>query len=242
MRQLADKILRDASGVGPKATPEQPVVLLNDEPLAEARVAAHILARFSHLPFAAIFNHLRKQEPSGEASRVITAALEKRGTHDAPPREFEHAVFAHEIIVDYGAWRDIQRHRICTPLNQVLDVSLGFDVPAEITEIGLAEEFRTIMQRSADFHHQMLEAGLGSEAEYMVPMAFRRRMIVTWNLRELFHFIELRSGPKGHPAYRRVAQETWRTLHETHPDLARHIRVDLSGASSSTLGAKPKGV
>jgi thymidylate synthase ThyX len=73
-------------------------------------------------------------------------------------------------------------------------------------------------------------------------MAYRRRMLVTWNLRELFHFIELRSGPKGHQSYRRIAQETWRTLDETHPDLAKHIRVDLSGHTLSTLGAKPKGI
>ena len=75
-------------------------------------------------------------------------------------------------------------------------------------------------------------------------MAYRRRLLVTWNLRELFHFIELRSGIKGHPSYRRIAQETWRTIEQTHPFLATCIRVDLRGdeASVSTVGVQPRGI
>ena len=86
-----------------------------------------------------------------------------------------------------------------------------------------------------------MTAGLEAEAEYVVPMAYRRRILIAWNLRELFHFIELRSGKKGHPSYRRIAQEVWRTLSETHPLLASFIRVDLSENETSTLGDKPKG-
>jgi thymidylate synthase ThyX len=224
------------------ATPVRPVVMLSDDAETENRIAAALLARYSSLPAAECLEYLRKRAPAGHALRVIATALAKRGPHDPPPREFEHASFSHEILLDYGAWRDIQRHRICTPLNQTLGVHEGFEFPPEMADVGLEQEFREQMERAAEFHGRLMANGLGPEAEYVVPMAYRRRMLVTWNLRELFHFIELRSGPKGHQSYRRIAQETWRTLDETHPDLAKHIRVDLSGHTLSTLGAKPKGI
>ena len=100
------------------------------------------------------------------------------------------------------------------------------------------------MEEASRVYTALLKAGLRHEAEYIVPMAYRRRLLVTWNLRELFHFIELRSGIKGHPSYRRIAQETWRTIEQTNPFLATCIRVDLRGdeASVSTVGVQPRGI
>jgi thymidylate synthase ThyX len=241
--KLAKEISCNATGWSTfRATSERPVVLLDDDAEAEHRIAAALLTRHSNLPIGHYLHYLRKIAPANTSLRVIEQALAKRGPHDAPPREFEHATFSHEILLDFGAWRDIQRHRICSPLNQTLGVHEGYEFPPELADIGLEDDFRKTMQRAADFHARLVQNGLAAEAEYVVPMAYRRRMFVTWNLRELFHFIELRSGPKGHQSYRRIAQETWRTLDAAHPDLAKHIRVDLSGTTLSTLGAKPKGI
>jgi len=242
MEELAAEVLRDAKPAKPVATPEKRVVMLRDDELAEIRIASALLAKHSHAPLADFFQAFEKGASRVSATDVIARALEKRGAHDRLPREFEHAQFMHEIIIDYGAWRDIQRHRMCTPLNQVLDVSLGYDLPPEMAEIGLEREYREVMGHCADVHAALCRHGLATEAEYVVPMGYRRRIILSWNLRELFHFIELRSGDKGHPSYRHIAQEVWRTLDATHPDLARHFRVDLSSVSCSTLGAKPKGI
>lgn len=241
---LAQSITVQSAGLTARstATADRPVVMLKDDPEAENRIAAALLSRYSRQPVALFMEYLRKQAPTGTAAGVIAKALAKRGPHDPPPREFEHADFMHEIVLDYGAWNDIQRHRICTQLNQPLGVDLGYDMPTEIADVGLDGEYRGLMQKTVEFHERMCHSGFSDAAEYAVPYAFRRRITLTWNLRELFHFIELRSGPKGHPSYRRIAQETWRTLAETHPDVARHIRVDLSDSNVSTLGAKPKGI
>lgn len=224
------------------ATPERPVVMLYDDAEAEARVAAALLVRVTDRPYTEVFQRV-KNDPA-LIEQVLTTALEPRGPHDQPLRELEHATFSHEIVMDYGAWRDIQRHRMCTQTNQALGLTLGYDVPEEIQAVGYTEHFHHMMQEITRVHAALLAAGLRHEAEYIVPMAYRRRLLVTWNLRELFHFIELRSGIKGHPSYRRIAQEIWRTLEQTHPFIAKFIRVDLRGdeASVSTVGAKPKGI
>ncbi len=221
------------------ATSERPVVCTCDDAAAELRIASTLLAKYARLPLSVAMDALARDSRKRDA--VLKAAVQNRGPHDAPPREFENAWFQHEIVMDYGAWRDIQRHRICSPSNQALGTDLGYDMPEEFADIGKDKEFADVMDTARDLHQAILSAGLKCEAEYVVPMAYRRRMVVGWNLRELFHFIELRSGKKGHPSYRRIAQNIWRTLDEAHPLLASFIRVDLSGTSVGTLGEKPKG-
>lgn len=240
MRELTnvlteDRIPRDQSG----ATAEHPVLCTFDDHLAEQRIAAALLSRYAKLSMPAAMDMLAKDQD--KQARLIKAAVEDRGPHDAPCREFEHAWFQHEIVMDYGAWRDIQRHRICTQTNQPLGIDLGYDTPQEITEIGKAKDFARVMDMAGKLNREILDSGLEAEAEYVVPMAYRRRLLISWNLRELFHFIELRSGKKGHPSYRRVAQEVWHSLNQAHPLFASLIRVDLSETSVSTLGEKPKG-
>lgn len=242
LAQLATKVLEGAPETEPQATSECRVVMLRDDDQAEVTVAAALLAKNGHAPFARYMQALRKGTAGITPAAVIAQALETRGAHEAPLREFEHARFMHEIVIDYGAWRDIQRHRILSPINQTLDASLGYDMPAEVAEIGLEREYRAAMEKSAAMHTKLCQHGLVAEAEYVITMGYRRRIMVSWDLRELFHFIELRSGAKGHPSYRRIAQRVWHTLNSTHPEIARHIRVDLSENTVSTLGAKPKGI
>lgn len=240
---LANELLNDVyeDAVEPHAIFDRPVVMVKDDAYAEARIAAALLAKHARLPMSAIFVHL-KTEPE-LVERVITEAVANRGDFDQLPREFEHASFQHEIVMDYGAWRDVQRHRMCTQLNQGLGVDLGFVMPEELKEVGLEDAYRRMMEEATSLYNTIQREGHEASAEYIVPMAFRRRLIVSWNARELDHFIALRSGKKGHPSYRRIAQETWRTLEATHPILANLIRVDMSGSDEglSTLGAKPKG-
>lgn len=226
----------------PVSDPLPRAVLTRDDEHAEARIAAGIAMRWSRRSYAETFAHLHKNREACE--RIIGAALAKRGPHDQVPREFEHAQFQHEIITDHGAWKDIQRHRMCTQTNQLFGTDLGYIVPEEIRTLGYGDRYDAVMKEAADLHQQLVEEGWIYEAQYIVPMAYRKRMLVSWNLRELFHFIELRSGIKGHPEYRRVAQDVWRTLEATHPFLAPFIRVDLRGneAGVSTVGAKPKGI
>jgi thymidylate synthase ThyX len=239
LQQVAKDILGDGSATCRVATPDRPVAMTMDDPEAELRIAAALVTRYGRAPHALALTRLRGDATSVE--NVIRAALQGRGPHDAPLREFEHAFFQHEIVMDYGAWRDIQRHRICTQTNQSLGTDLGYDIPEEIETIGHSGEWRYVLDEAALLYDQLMASGFEVEAPYVVPMAYRRRLVVGWNLREIFHFVELRSGKKGHPSYRRIAQEVWRTLQETHPLLATFIRVDLSKESLSTLGAKPKG-
>ncbi|MBW2963714.1 FAD-dependent thymidylate synthase [Candidatus Woesearchaeota archaeon] len=64
------------------------------------------------------------------------------------------------------------------------------------------------------------------EAQYVIPLAFKKRTLYTWNLRELHHFIKLRSSAQGHTSYRKIAQICFEEIEKIHPSLARYIRVN----------------
>lgn len=162
-----------------------------------------------------------------ELIAIAQAACAKRGPYDAPPRAFEASTMTFELMLDYGAYRDLQRHRMLTPATQRLTCRLGFETPQPLSDLGHAEAYQDAMLAARDAWHSM-EERYPLEAQYAVPLGFRVRTLWTLNLRELFHVIELRSAKQGHTSYRRIAQGLYRTAITVHPWLKDMIRVDLN--------------
>ena len=92
--------------------------------------------------------------------------------------------------------------------------------------MGVADEYRAAMER-ADATWRAIAASHPYEAQYVVPLAYRVRVLWDMNLRELFHLVELRSAKQGHASYRRIAQEVYRAAVDVFPWLEDLVRVDL---------------
>jgi len=218
--------------MGEWKTPPSLASLVHSPEDPEARLAAAILYEFSEEPYEQIRKRVAAL-PRGDQERIITEYLQRRRTYgdekhgytDPPLRSLEHLEFTFEIVVDYGAYRDIQRHRMATQTTQRLTTALGYDVPELLEQYGFGERFRQAMDQAASAY-ETLAREFPEEAQYVVPLAFRKRVLFTWNLRELHHFISLRSARQGHISYRRVAWAVYDELKEKHPFLASFIRVD----------------
>lgn len=231
MRRLAAELL---SGCEESPAPASgSVVRLVAAPEdAEQRLAAAILHEHSEVGYDRVWSRL-SAAPRDAARRVIREYLARRRIHgsqehgyqDPPLRGVEHASFTFEVLVDYGAYRDIQRHRMATQSVQRLGCLHGYEVPQLITRYGLQDRYQELMERAAA-SWQRLEAAAPEEAQYAVPLAYRLRMLITWNLRAMAHFITLRSARQGHPSYRRVAWQVHDCLLERFPALAELIRCD----------------
>ena len=194
---------------------------------AERKVAAAALFPHSDLPLAV----LRDADlEGGEVERVLEAILGGRANRrQRAPRALEHVCYTFEITANFAAYRDLQRHRMLTQDRQLLGTSLGYDVPPEVIEHGMAGAFEHAIEVAADAHEKLVGRLGPVLAQYAVPFAFRLRWYFQANLREVFHLCELRTTPQGHPDYRHVAQEMFRRVQEVHPRLAAYARfVDLS--------------
>jgi thymidylate synthase ThyX len=215
-----------AAGASSTMVLTQPVRLVRHDKDALERVALALSydGADAHAHTSALLDGLRHAS-ARELADVVAAAMAGRGPHDPPPRGLEASSMTFELMLDYGAYRDLQRHRLVSPATQRLTCHLGFDTPAELVDMGLAETYQEALLGAYESWQKLDAHPL--EAQYAVPLAYRVRTLWTLNLRELFHVIELRSARQGHPSYRRIAQGLYRTACGVHPWLKDLIRVDL---------------
>jgi thymidylate synthase ThyX len=137
-----------------------------------------------------------------------------------PGRGLEALRYRFEIVADYGAFRDLQRHRMLTIQWQALTPDLGADVPEEVELAGCGDDYRRALERSAHEYHRLVEAGLAGAAPYALCLGYRIRFVMELNAREAMQLIELRSGREGHPSYRAVAHEMHAQIGAVHPAVA----------------------
>jgi thymidylate synthase ThyX len=194
------------------------------------RIVTSILYSYSNYPFKQIEEKVKNMSLE-QKEKVIETHIDDMGPHDRPMRELENTTYTFDILLDYGAFRDVQRHRMCTQINQDLTIVHGYDVPVEISEAGFEEEYKSAIE-AAEKAYLEISKEFPKEAQYIVPLAFRKRILITWNLRELHHFIRLRTGKEGHISYRIIAKECYDEIMRVHPALAKWIQVhDIEGPS-----------
>jgi thymidylate synthase ThyX len=165
----------------------------------------------------------RALQPLGPAERaqLLTYLVGARANRrHRPGRGFEALRYRFEIVADYGAFRDLQRHRMLTVQWQALTPDLGADVPEQVQLAGAGDSYRRALERSRAEYERLVDAGLSSAAPYALCLGFRLRFVLDLNAREAMQLIELRSGREGHPSYRAVAHEMHAQIAAVHPAVA----------------------
>jgi thymidylate synthase ThyX len=137
-----------------------------------------------------------------------------------PGRGFEALRYRFEIVSDYGAFRDLQRHRMLTVQWQRLTPHLGAGVPEEVEAAGAGDAYRRALDVSRREWERLAGEGREGEALYALCLGYRIRYVLDLNAREAMQLIELRSGREGHPTYRAVAHEMHRLIGQVHPAVA----------------------
>jgi thymidylate synthase ThyX len=156
-----------------------------------------------------------------ERAQLITELVGARGNRrHRPGRGFEALRYRFEIVSDYGAFRDLQRHRTLTVQWQALTPDLGADVPEQVELAGCGDDYRRALELSSREYERLVDAGLEARAPYALCLGYRLRFILDLNAREAMHLIELRSGREGHPSYRAVAHEMHAQIAAVHPAVA----------------------
>ena len=163
---------------------------------------------------------VRNLPPDERATAIAEFAGERHNRRHRPGRGFEAVSYRFEVVSDYGAFRDLQRHRMCTVQWQTLGPELGAGVPEELEQAGVAGAYRAGLERSRAEHERIVELGRPELAPYALCLGYRLRYVLDMNAREAMHLIELRSGREGHPAYRAVAHALHGEIARVHPAVA----------------------
>jgi len=189
------------------------VRLVDFDPEGEDKLLAAICFSSSTLSEDEAFRRVRALS-AGERVALLHAYIgDRKNRRHRPGRAFDRTDYRFEIVVDYGAFRDLQRHRMLTVEWQKLTPELGYTVPDLVLEAGEESAFVESLERSRALYDAMA-GDFPLEAGYAVSLAHRVRCIMQMNAREALHLIELRSGTQGHPSYRRIAQQMFRAIAE----------------------------
>jgi thymidylate synthase ThyX len=245
-RYLADARRQTASAAdalleGVEPEPRDEVTLTGFDPEGETKIVASVLYAVSDLPDDQLLA-LARRMTADERAAVLRAYVGERGNRrHRPGRAFERTSYRFDVLTDYGAFRDLQRHRLVTLEWQPLSTRHGFVEPEAIREAGARDDWMRVMDGSAELYEAIAGAALPHVASYAVAMAYRLRFYMDMNAREAMHVIELRTAPQGHPAYRRVCQQMHRLIAEVagHRAVADAMRfADHSAVELERLGSE----
>jgi thymidylate synthase ThyX len=228
VEELAAKLAGDAT-----PEPRDEVVLVEHDPEGETKVAAAVLYAATDLPDDQLLTMARAMSRQERDELLRASVGERANRRHKPGRAWERTQYRFDVLCDYGAFRDLQRHRPLTIEWQRLTTEHGSETPAEIDQAGLRPRWDRVIEAGREMERILVDAGLDDVAQYAVPMAFRIRFVLQMTAREAMHLAELRSQPQGHPTYRRVAQAIHRRIGEVHPSIGEafsfmsHEDVDL---------------
>ena len=197
------------------------VKLLDWDPDAEVKLVTAMLYPYTHLAEEQLAARVSKMTGPQRMEVMAKYAGERLNRRHRPGRALERSSYRFDVVSDYGAFRDLQRHRLLTIEWQGLTPDLGYTMPEAVVAAGGAEAYEEAMNRSASLYEALGEQFGATVAAYAVTLAHRVRYSVQMNAREAMHMLELRTTREGHPEYRKVCQ----AMHDLIADQAGHRSI-----------------
>jgi thymidylate synthase ThyX len=216
VRQLADELLPAGH-----TAPGEPVSLVSYTLRNELDIVADMLYEHSDLPLEQLQLEVSKWDYDRKVSVFNAYMGERLNRRHRPGRALEKIHYSFDIVSDYGVFKALQRHRMVDDMNwQEVSPRLGYEIPKLVEQAGLTDQFERCFELSLDLYSQIQTKHGHLLAQYAVLQGHNVRWKVTLNAREAFQMLELRTGPQGHPTYRKVAQQMFQKIAEIHPLLA----------------------
>jgi thymidylate synthase ThyX len=179
-----------------------------------ADITATLLYPVTTRPFRELYE-MASGWSAARRNEVIDVALRSRTNRDELLRGFRGGLYAFDIVMDIGAYRDLHRHRRCQQFRQAYGGGLGFDIPDSLAEAGLREPYESLMTETLNVRLP------DNAAHYLLPFGARSRFLFKMDFAEAEYIARLRSGVKGHFSYRKIAWEMKCAMQKLEPELGR---------------------
>jgi thymidylate synthase ThyX len=139
------------------------------------------------------------------------------------PKIFRNFRLQFDVIMDYGAFRDLQRHRRCEQYSEFLTTHYGYLVPDDIIGTEMEVEYRAAMDSVQTYADDCIyDQNL---MQYIIPLGYLHRTVFDMDLEQVIYLCELRTRPTGHISYRRVAYKMFELAKERYPQLLQWCRA-----------------
>jgi thymidylate synthase ThyX len=214
LRQWAEQNLPAVSS----ASPER--VDLVRPTSVPADIVATLLYPVTNRPFRELYQ-MAEEWNDRRRAEVIDVALASRTRRDEILGGFRGGLYAYDMAIDIGAYRDLHRHRRCQKFRQSYSGELGFETPKLVGESGASEIYGAAMRQAFDTLRRLPSPG----ADYLLPFGARSRFLFKMDFAEAEYISRLRSGVKGHFSYREIAWQMKCKMEQLEPELGRLIEA-----------------
>lgn len=140
---------------------------------------------------------------------------------ELPSRLKQYGTITFEFPLDFGSYRDLQRHRSCVQEMPLLSINHGF-YPWYLEQLpdDLASEARVFIKKQ-EKHIKALNAP-AIVKQYYIAMGYTVTVKITGSLPAVVYIAELRSGNTVHPTLREHAQTMGETIKMLLPGIAMY--------------------
>jgi len=206
------------------------VRLLQVSPDIDAHIAACLLFEFNYRSHSySDFLELCLKDSSFVESVLSTYLSDRK--YESLPMSCEVGNLLFELDLDFGAYRDLKRHRRNLFLVSPLTASFGFEYPEFVASESALSEVKSRLEfcakKTAELHEKIKEK-YPHLACYIVMFANKQRLIWQMDPRQLCYVVELRTTPAGHFSYRTICQEMFNLAKFHMPVFSRFIHADFS--------------
>ncbi|MGB3477616.1 MAG: FAD-dependent thymidylate synthase [bacterium] len=169
------------------------VELVDYTPDGDNRILAALLFRVSKRSYRDAITFVRNLSKKKKVA-FFKKSCERMELYDVLLREFEFTNLTFSLIVSAGCFGQLKRHRIASISCQGYEPELGLTIPESVIQVGEEKEFTRIAKKSTAVYKKIEKKhpGVGS---YILTNAHRKRVLLSVNLRELYHISRLREDP-----------------------------------------------
>ncbi|HNY49954.1 MAG TPA: FAD-dependent thymidylate synthase [Smithella sp.] len=191
------------------------VQLIYSSPDADNRIAATLLFSSSNMTYARCLSMAGKMTSPAQKA-LFKTAFENIKLHDAVLREMENVDLIFELVLSSSCFAQLKRHRMSTIIAQEYDPQLGVTVPPSIKAIGEQKAFMDVMRRTQKAYKQISEK-TPHVASYVLTNAHRKRVLMKFNAREMYHLARLRADAHAQWDIRNLTEKMLRQARKVMP-------------------------
>ena len=162
-----------------------------------------------------------KNLSSAEKKHVLEKVFLKLGKYDDPLRALRMGRLCFELYPDYGAWRDIQRHRRSNQTFPLPTCDYGYAIPRLIDEAGLGDHYTKHQEKTKELFDRARE--FSPEAIIIPTLGFRVKQLIDADIEEWVYIWRLRTTAYSHFSYGRLFLETFEQAKPMMPFLTEII-------------------
>jgi flavin-dependent thymidylate synthase len=193
-----------SGGWGISGYKDAEVKLVSWTPDGDEKILAALFLKVSRRNYSDCLTKVKKMS-TRQRFEFLKQLCRYMELYDTAPREFEFAGLTYELVVSAGCFGQLKRHRLASLVTQDYDPDLGVTVPGSVVEIKAKRKFMDIIEQTESVYGRIERRYPGIGA-YILTNAHRKRVLMTMNLRELYHMSRLRQDPTAQWDIRNITQ------------------------------------